>query len=68
MATNNGACNNDTAGTATLIVLNGVSAENIGEHGAAKITIREMITVHDFIATPKTDRIKSRLLQAGENV
>ncbi|HEX5608142.1 MAG TPA: hypothetical protein VFY96_16575, partial [Candidatus Binatia bacterium] len=29
MATNSGACNSDTAGTATLMSLTGISAENI---------------------------------------
>src|SRR5437870_2385227 len=41
MATNNGACSNETAGTATLIIFSGVSAEKLGVSEDSKKTVRE---------------------------
>src|SRR4029077_20302008 len=49
MATNKGACRSETAGTATLMIFGGVSAENIRATGDSKKTIGEMRVVHRFI-------------------
>jgi hypothetical protein len=51
MATNSGACRSDTAGTATLIVLSGVSAANVGTGSNNKKAIKEVRMVHCFIAS-----------------
>jgi hypothetical protein len=54
MATNNGACKSDTAGTDTLIVLNEVSAENTGISGDNENIISTNRIIKRFILTPGT--------------
>ena len=50
-AVNSGACNGETAGTATLIIFSGVSAEKIAV-GGDSIAMKEIIMVHCFIVAP----------------
>ena len=49
MATNSGAWRSDTAGTATLIVFNGVSAANDGAGRNSSNAVREIRIVHRFM-------------------
>jgi hypothetical protein len=50
MAMNSGACSSDTAGTATLMTLSGVSAENSEKSGTSKKVGIEKRTVQNFIS------------------
>ena len=68
MATNSGACSSDTAGTATLIVLSGVSAENDEAKGDSNKTVREIRIVHRVMGSSFSRVGTTRLPQAGENV
>src|ERR1051325_11991094 len=52
MATNSGACSNDTAGTATLMILVGASAANAGLSAASRKIASEIRTVRGFIEAP----------------
>jgi hypothetical protein len=55
MATNNGACKSDTAGTDTLIVFNEVSAENTGISGDNENIVSTNRIIKRFILlTPGT--------------
>src|SRR5262245_32271787 len=49
MATNSGACSRDMAGTDTLIVFSGVSAEKVGASGDTNKAAREIKIAHRFI-------------------
>ena len=51
MATNNGAWRSDTAGTATLIVFNGVSAANDEAGRNSSNAVREIRIVHRFMGS-----------------
>ena len=49
MATNSGACSSETAGTATVIVFSGVSAENVGPDSDNKKAIKEIRMAQRFM-------------------
>jgi hypothetical protein len=68
MATNSGACRSDTAGTATVIVFSGVSAENVGAEGDSNKTARKIRIVQRFMVRSFFPVGTTRLPQAGENV
>src|SRR5215470_2951146 len=70
MATNRGACRSETAGTATLIIFSGVSAENVRASGDSKKAVREIRMSHCFIGcscpletsiTPRGKKCPARL-------
>jgi hypothetical protein len=52
MATNNGACKSDTAGTDTLIVFNDVSAENTESSVDNENIVSANTIIERFIFTP----------------
>src|SRR5918996_3676603 len=58
IATNNGDCSSDTAGTATLMIFNGVSAANVANGDNKKIASENSI-VHRFIVAPVADSLNS---------
>src|SRR6266576_752695 len=66
MATNSGACSSDTAGTATLMTLSGISADNVSVGADSKQPVNRII--QSFIFGPFAGWFKSRLLQANDNV
>jgi hypothetical protein len=49
MATNRGACRSDTAGTATLIFFDGISAANVGAGGEKSKAVRQIRIIHCVI-------------------
>jgi hypothetical protein len=51
-AVNSGACNRETAGTATLTIFSAVSAEKIAVGGDSKIPAKEIMMAHRFIVAP----------------
>jgi hypothetical protein len=55
MATNSGACKSDTAGTATLTIFKGASAEKANGSAAAMNIAGENMIFHRFIAAPTID-------------
>src|SRR5262245_49182034 len=69
MATNSGACSKDMAGTDTLIVFSGVSAEKVGASGDTNKAAREIKIVHRVIVQSIVpNSVTTRLSQAQENV
>src|SRR5688572_31629739 len=68
MAMNSGPCSSDTAGTATLIILSGVSAGNVVVADARKTTVREKKLIQHFISCSCCFSFMPRLLQEQANV
>src|SRR5215472_2350124 len=77
MATNRGACRSETAGTATLIIFSGVSAENVRASGDSKKAVSEMRMIHCFIGcscpletsiTPRGKKCPARLCDQAKMV
>ncbi len=64
MATNSGACCSETAGTATLIIFDCVSAENAGFSSTSNKNVREMMIVRRSIVAPEVNDFMPRLSQA----
>ena len=57
MATNSGAWSSETAGTATLIIFDCVSAENAGFSSTSNKNVSEMMIVRRSIVAPGVNRI-----------
>src|SRR5262245_32757141 len=67
MATNNGACRSDTAGTATLIVFNGCSVAKACRSDGSK-AIKEIRTIHRFMVRSFAKLLRSSLVSRHRQI